>query len=128
LAVILSMAVPPSGLADQHVVAQADIAVRLQAAEGERAANLLKIEGVLAARIPMGFRGAGMRKLSAGLAALSDDELSDLASRADALQADPVAAGPAKALLIVGIVVLALVVLLALIVKSCKEQGAKCLD
>jgi hypothetical protein len=68
------------------------------------------------------------RRVAAGVAALSDDELRDLASRADALQTDPIAGGTGKALIIVGVVVLVVVLLAALVVKSCKEQGAECLS
>ena len=67
--------------------------------------------------------------LRAGLAGLSEEELRDLARRADALQTDPVAgAGRKKTLIIVGVVILVAVVLAIAIVESCKEQGAECLD
>jgi hypothetical protein len=102
--VALSMALPPSAMAREHLVAEAEIVARLQAAGAERAGN----------------------EPRAGVAALSDDELRDLASRADALETDPVAGGMVRTLLIVGVVVV--IVLAILIVKDCKEQGAECLN
>jgi len=115
LAIVFSMVVPSSAMAE-HLVGRAEIAGRLNAAAAERADNLLRIERLLSAHV-----------LSAGLGALSDRELRDLASRADALEADPVAGGTTKTLLIIGAIVLVIVVLAALIVKNCKEQGAECL-
>jgi hypothetical protein len=62
------------------------------------------------------------------VATLSDDALSDLASRTDALQTDPVADGIVKTFVILGVVVLVAVLLAVAIVDSCKEQGAECLN
>ena len=102
--VALSMALPPSAMAREHLVPEPEIAARLQAAGAERAG----------------------KEARAGVAALSDDESRDLAKRAEALETDPVAGGMVKTLLIVGVVVV--IVLAVLIVKDCKEQGAECLN
>jgi len=128
IAVALSMVLPPSALAGEHLVDRAEIAARLRAANAERAVNQRKLEEFLSLHAPGAVRGANLQRVSAGLAALSDDEMRDLAQRAEALQADPVAGGVGKALLIVGIVVAVLLVLWALAVKSCKEQGPKCFE
>jgi hypothetical protein len=128
IAVALSMVLPPSVMAREHLVDRAEMAARLRAAEAERAGNQLKIERFLSSRIPASAPSVDSQRLSAALAALSDDELRELASRADSLQTDPVAGGTRKTLLIVGAVVLVAVLLLAAIVESCKEQGAECLN
>ena len=71
--VALSMALPPSAMAREHLVPEPEIAARLQAAGAERAG----------------------KEARAGVAALSDDESRDLAKRAEALETDPVAGDPA---------------------------------
>jgi len=128
IAVALSMAMPPSAMAHAHLVAATEIAARLQAAAAERASNRLKVERFLSRGIPAAAHRVDVQRLRAGVAALSDDELRDLASRADALRTDPVAGGAVKTLLIVGVVVLVGVLLAAAIVESGKEQGAECLE
>ena len=128
IAVALSMVLPPSSWAGEHLVAEAEIAERLQSAATQRADDLRTIEGFLASRIPAPARAASIGRLRRGAAALSDDDLRDLARRADTLQSDPVAGGVTKTLLILGAVLLIVVLLAALIVESCKEQGAECLN
>jgi len=124
--VALSMALPPSAMAREHLVTEPEIVARLQAAGAERAGNEQKIEQFLSSRIPAAAHDVSIPRLRAGVAALSDDELRDLAKRAEALETDPVAGGMVKTLLIVGVVVV--IVLAVLIVKDCKEQGAECLN
>jgi hypothetical protein len=128
IAVALSMCLPPSTRAGEHLVDAREIAVHLQAATAERAKNQLKLEQFVSARIPAALHAVDTQRLRAGVAALSDDELRDLARRADALQTDPAAGGLVKTLLILGVIVLLAVVLAAAIVESCKEQGAECLN
>jgi CHASE3 domain sensor protein len=109
-------------------VTPAEIAARLRSAAAERAGNTLRVERALAGHIPARAYGMDIQgRIRAGVAALSDEELRDLARRAETLATDPVA-GASKTLIIVGVAVLVVIVLAALIVKSCKEQGAECLD
>jgi len=128
IAVALSMALPPSTWAQEHLVARAEVTARLRAAHAERASNQAKVEQFLSLHAPAVVQGESGRRASAGLAALSDDEMRDLANRAEALQADPVAGGVVKTLLILGIIVLVVVLIAAAAIKSCKEQGAECLN
>ena len=128
IAVALSLAVPPSLMARQHVVDRAEIAARLQAAEAQRASNQERVEHFLSAHVPALVEGEARSRLSAGFVRLSDAEVQDLAARADALEADPVAGGTTKTLIIIGAIVLVVALLWAAIVKSCKEQGAACFN
>jgi len=131
IGLVLSLALPPPAGAGQHLVFGEQIAARLGAVAAERAGNRLKVETLLSGVVGAEAAAAhhlGTHSLRAGVAALSDEELRDLARRADALEADPVAGGVVKTLLILGIIVVVVVLLAAAIVKSCKEQGAECLD
>jgi hypothetical protein len=130
-AVALSLVLPHSALTRQHLVAWDEIAGRLQAAALERASDELKVDQLLSSRDAAAAafaHGVDIQRLRAGVAALSDYEVQDLARRADALQADPVAGGIVKTLVIVAVVVLVIVLLAAAIVESCKEQGAECVN
>jgi hypothetical protein len=126
--VALSMALPAPATAEPHLVTETEVAERVQAAAAERAVNELRVERFLTQHLPSAARGSNVHRVRVGVAALSDEELRDLAARADALHTDPVAAGVVKTLIIVGLVVLILVLLAAAIVESCKEQGAECLN
>jgi hypothetical protein len=128
ISVVLSMVLPPSAGAGEHLVDRAEITARLRAAHAERASNQAKVEQFLSLHAPAVVQGESGQRASAGLAALSDDEMRDLANRAEALQADPVAGGVVKTLLILGIIVLVVVLIAAAAIKSCKEQGAECLN
>jgi hypothetical protein len=129
IALALSIAIPRSGMAGEHLVTPAEIASRLQASAAERPAQEMKIRQLLARHVPAVKGSAAVEaSVRARVAALTDDELRDLARRADALETDPVAGGLVKTLLILGIVVLVVVLLAAAVVESCKEQGAECLD
>jgi hypothetical protein len=131
IGIALSLVLPHSALARQHLVAGEVIAARLQAAALERVSAELKVEQLFSSRFAAEAafaHGVDIQRLRAGVAALTDDELQDLASRADALQSDPVAGGIVKTLVIVGVVVLVVVLLAAAIVESCKEQGAQCVN
>jgi hypothetical protein len=131
MAVALSLVLPHSAIARQHLVAGDEVAARLQAAALERVSDELKVDQLLSSRdaAEAAFAHAvDIHTLRAGVSALSDDEVQDLARRADTLQADPVAGGIVKTLVIVGVVVLVIVLLAAAIVESCKEQGAECLN
>jgi hypothetical protein len=128
MVVAASLALPPPATAESHLVTETEIGERVQAAAAERAANALRVERFLTRHLPAAAHGSNVQRLRVGVAALSDDELRDLATRADALQTDPVATGLVKTLIIVGLVVLIIVLLAAAIVENCKEQGAECLN
>ena len=115
------LALPPQAIAQQHLVSDEQVAARLVAAEAERASNRLKVDRLLS-------EVAVAQAVRANVVALSDEELRDLARRADALETDPVAGGLVKTLLILGLVVVVIALVWAAIVESCKEQGAECLD
>jgi hypothetical protein len=127
LSAVLAVSMMSSPLfAQQHIVTREDAAARLEAAAAEREANRGKVDRVLATAAGAGLEVGRLRSM---VATLSDDELRDLAARAQALQTDPVAgASGKKILVIVGIVVVVVVVLGILIVEDCKRQGAECLN
>jgi hypothetical protein len=130
VALALALVVPAPAAADGHLVTTAQIADRLETVRATRHGDRLKVDALLSS--PAGSRAAAAYgldtvRLRSSLATLSDDELRDLAARAEALETDPVA-GASRTLIIIGVVLLVGVLLLALIVKSCKEQGAECLN
>src|SRR5262245_62021938 len=126
IAVAVSMALPPSVMAGEHVVQRAEMAARLRAAEAERSGNQLRIRRFVFRHAPATAGVVDVRKLDVGLAAMSDAELRDLARRADALEVDPVAGWSTKTWIIIGAAVLVVVILAAAAVESCKEQGSEC--
>ena len=82
IALAVSMVLPPSAKAQEHLVTRTDIAAHLQAAADERASNQERVQRFLSGRIPASADGLDIqRRVVAGVAALSDDELRDLASR-----------------------------------------------
>ena len=131
MSLAMSLALQHSAIAREHLVGREEVAARLQGIAAERAGNRLKIDQILSSRLAdvtaLAY-GVDVQRLRAGVAALSGEELRDLARRADTLQADPAAGGTVKTLVIVGAVILVVVLLAAAIVESCKEQGAECLD
>ena len=81
-------------LAQDHVVTTQDLSARLGAAETARQRDLGTVDRFLGAPEAVSAAAsvhADVGRLRAGLGALSDPELADLAARVDALQADPVA-------------------------------------
>jgi len=80
--------------AGEHLVSETLGAQRLAQAERERSADQGVVDELLAtsaAREVVRRAGADMQDVQAGVAALSDAELADLAARARQLQSDPVA-------------------------------------
>ena len=80
--------------AQDHVVGSADLNARLSAAETARQADRATVDQFLAspeARAAAAALGADATRLRAGVATLGDNELAQLALRADALQSDAVA-------------------------------------
>ena len=125
---VVALVLPTPIFAGDHLLTRNDVAARLEAARAERATNQLTIDRLLAGSLAAQVareRGLDIGQLRTAAATLSDEELRDLAVRADALETDPVA-GSAKKIVIIVIVVV--VVLAALVVASCKEQGADCVN
>src|SRR5437870_1870167 len=112
----LAAIAPPASA--EHVITREALNARLAEAAAQRAAEVLSIRRLLAdpdaARVAR-LGGADVSTIAAGVTALSDPELADLASRANALTTDPVAGHVdhdvwllVKVFLIVAIVVLVL--------------------
>lgn len=115
LAAVACAAVPVA--AADHLMTQAQAEARLEAAAAERAADLATLGRLLAS--PAAERGVGAlgqepRSLRLALATLSDAELDDLASRAEALESDPVAglSGDVNQLLIIFLIVAIVILVL----------------
>ncbi|MCI0389302.1 MAG: hypothetical protein MOB07_11145 [Acidobacteria bacterium] len=88
---ITLFALPPSLLAQSHVVTQADIHKELVNATQTRQKNLEKAKQLFSldvARKPMGSAQIDPVRVNAAVSRLSDAELAQLASRADKLQND----------------------------------------
>lgn len=81
-------------VAGDHIVTPDAVQARLSEAASQRAQNVATVQAVLSmpgAREVAASVGADLGRVRAGVASLSDAELTDLAARASALQADPVA-------------------------------------
>ena len=128
IALMALMGVPRLAGTRDHLVTPAEVTARVQAAAAARRGDELKLNEILARHFPATTDGASVQeRVRARVAALGDDEVRELARRAEALETDPVAGGLVKTLVIVGILVL-LVLLAIAIVESCKEEGAECVD
>lgn len=91
-AAILSL--PAGYAAADHIATPDAVQSRLSEAATQRAQNVAAVQELLATPIAAQAAasvGADLARVRAGVAALSDAELSDLAARASALQSDPVA-------------------------------------
>jgi hypothetical protein len=115
LAIVVLLAGLPAG-ADDHLVSVSAMQARLTQAGAQRQADLAAVRSLLVS--PAGVSAAARVGLDADAlsergAVLSDEELRDLAQRAELLRTDPVAGGIVKILLIIGIVIVVCLVLLA---------------
>jgi hypothetical protein len=92
---LLALLVAPGPvLSDDHLVASDDMASRLSAAAAAHDQDRAALDRLLAspsARSAAASLGTDAGRLRAGLAALTDSELSDLTARAAALGLDPAA-------------------------------------
>ncbi len=89
----------------------------LRQVAGQRAQNVATVQEILStplARETAASVGADLDRVRAGVASLSDAELSDLAARASALQADPVAGLTRDQRLLVTIALVLVVIILVL--------------
>lgn len=118
---VLSMAVialvAGQALAQDHLVSREAARERVLDAAPERARSLATLDAVLQtpeARQAAASLGADTAQLRAALPTLSDAEIADLASRAEALQADPVAGldDDIKTLLIIFLIVAIVILVL----------------
>jgi hypothetical protein len=94
LSVLAASLVALPGQAADHLVVPAEIEARLAAAAQARHADLASVERFLqspAAQRAARSLGQDPRDVSRSLQVLSDEELRDLAARAEALGQDPVA-------------------------------------
>jgi hypothetical protein len=91
---IVTSAVAAPARAQQHVVPPEAAQARLAEAAAQRAHQLAVVDAVLSspeAVAAAASLGQDAQRLRAAVPALGDQELRDLAARAEALQADPVA-------------------------------------
>ena len=110
----------PTGEAADHIAAPAAVEARLAEASAQRAENLVAVDDVLAsplAREAASSVGANVDQMRAAVPSLSDAELSDLAARAAALQADPVAGmdRQMRLLLMIALILVIIVLVLAIV-------------
>ena len=110
----------PAGEAADHIAAPAAVEARLAEAAARRAENLATVDGLLAtplARDAAASLGADVGALRAAVPSLSDAELSDLAARAAALEADPVAGmdRQMRLLIMIGLILVIIIMVLAIV-------------
>lgn len=94
LSIALSTLVAGQALAEDHLVSREAARERLLGATTDRARSLATLDATLstpAAARAAASLGADTTELRAALPTLSDAEIADLASRAEALSTDPVA-------------------------------------
>jgi hypothetical protein len=92
-ALVLAMifAVPQNLLADTHVVSPSDLQKQITATTQDRQQNLTSVRGFLStstAEKAMKSASIDPKKVQNAVSSLSDDELANLAQRADKAQAD----------------------------------------
>jgi hypothetical protein len=122
LAAAAALLIAPAGFAatDEHVAPASAVEARLAESAAQRTADLAAVDSVLAtplAREAASSVGADIERLRAGVPALSDAELRDLAARASALQADPVAGmdRQMRMLIMIGLILVIIILLLAIL-------------
>ena len=129
LSTVLAMLllVPAPGSAQDHLVTAGDVQARFAEAADQRAENLRTVEAALsspAAVEAAALLHADLVRIRARASSLTDEELRDVAARANALTVDPVAG--ANPVLIVLAVIGALVVLTLLVASLCGIGGGTC--
>ena len=91
LVLIATFAIPQSLLADTHVVSPSDLQKQITATTRDRQQNLTSVRGFLStstAEKAMKSASIDPKKVQNAVSSLSDDELANLAQRADKAQAD----------------------------------------
>ena len=119
LAMLLLM--PAAGSAQDHLVTAGNIQARFAAAADQRAENLRTVQAALsspAAAEAAALLHADLGRIRARVSSLSDEELRDVAARAEALTVDPVA-GTHPALLVLAVIGAAVLLLFLLLLILC---------
>jgi hypothetical protein len=119
--VVTLLCTPVTGRGEEHVVTRAQIQARLLEASAGRQQALRAVDAALSTPVALAAAGRfGVRTadLRARAAALSDAELRELKSRAEALTSDPVS-GANPVLVIFAVIGLAAVLLILLVVVAC---------
>ena len=119
-AAILSL---PAGraAAGDHIVTPDAVHSRLSEAAAQRAQNVATVQEVLSTPIAAeaaATLGADLGRVRAAVGQLSDSELSDLASRASALQGDPVAGARTRnqqLLITIALILIVIILVLAIV-------------
>jgi hypothetical protein len=91
LVLIATFAIPQNLLADTHVVSPSDLQKQITATTRDRQHNLTSVRGFLStstAEKAMKSASIDPKKVQNAVSSLSDDELANLAQRADKAQAD----------------------------------------
>jgi len=107
--------------AGDHIVTPDAVQSRLSEAAAQRAQNIATVQDVLSTPIAVeaaGSVGADLSRVRAGVAQLSDAELSDLAARANVLQSDPVAGAlnsDQRLLVTIALVLIVIILVLAIV-------------
>ena len=113
--------VPAPGSAQDHLVTAADVQARFEAMGGNRAENLRTVEAALsspAAAEAAALLPADLGRIRARVASLTDEELRDVAARAEALTVDPMA-GTHPVLLVFAVIGAAALLLFLLLLLLC---------
>ena len=106
--------------ADDHVATPGAVQSRLEGAAVQRAQDAAAVRDVLStplAEEAASSVGADLGRVRAGVATLSDAELSDLAARASLLQSDPVAGmdRTMRLLVMIGLILVIIILVLAIV-------------
>ena len=120
LVLIATFAIPQSLLADTHVVSPSDLQKQITATTRDRQHNLTSVRGFLStstAEKAMKSASIDPKKVQNAVSSLSDDELANLAQRADKAQADFAAGSLSNRDLIWIILAIAVLVLIIVAVR-----------
>ena len=105
-AVLALLLVPAPGFAEEHLVTSQDLQARFAHVAAERAENLRTVQAALsspAAAEAAALLHADLGRIRARVSSLTDEELRDVAARAEALTVDPVA-GAHPVLLVLAVI------------------------
>lgn len=120
-ALLALLLVPAPGIARDHVVTPADIQARFAEGDAERAGNIDAVFSALslpAASEAAALLHADLGRIRARVSSLTDEELRDVASRAEALTVDPVA-GANPVVLVLAVIGAAAVLFVLLFAIAC---------
>ena len=120
-AVLALLLVPAPGSAQDHLVTAEDLQARFAAVAGERAENLRTVQAALASPAAVEAAAlvhADLGRIRARVSSLTDEELRDVAARAEALTVDPVA-GANPVLIVLAVIGAAVVLIFAFLLIMC---------